>query len=161
MWFTDRRNLLISLVALAGCGFSPAYGPGGAAVLMGAVAPDAPATRDDFALTRRLAERLGPATTPKFRLSYSVTTAAAGQAITPDNVTTRFALNGTAKFRLLAIGSDAELLAGEVKGFSSWSATGTTVATRAAEDDAHLRLMRLLADQIVTRLLAAAASLPQ
>ena len=162
MWFTDRRNLLISLAALAGCGFTPAFGPGGGAdVLLGAVAPDAPATRDDFALTRRLAERLGPPEAPRFRLAYTVATVASGQAITPDNATTRFSLHGTAAFRLIALGSGAELLAGKVEGFTSWSATGTTVATRAAEDDAHLRLIRILADQIVTRLLASAASLPQ
>lgn len=162
MWFTDRRTLLLSLAALAGCGFTPAYGPaGGASVLRGAVAPDAPASRDDFALTRRLAERLGPPEAARFRLAYEVATAASGQAITPDNDTTRFSLKGSARFRLIAIGSGAELLAGEVEGFTSWSASGTVVATRAAEDDAHLRLMRILADQIVTRLLATAASLPQ
>ncbi|MBW6505933.1 MAG: hypothetical protein K0B00_04190 [Rhodobacteraceae bacterium] len=162
MWFSDRRSLLISLAALAGCGFTPAFGPGGGAgVLLGAVVPDAPATRDDFALTRRLAERLGPPEAPRFRLAYTVATAASGQAIKPDNATTRFSLHGTAAFRLIAIGSGAELLAGEVDGFTSWSASGTTVATRAAEDDAHVRLMRILADQIVTRLLADATSLPQ
>ena len=35
------------------------------------------------------------------------------------------------------------------------------VATDAAEEDAHRRLMSMLADQIVTRLLAQAGSLPQ
>lgn len=162
MWFTDRRAFLLSLAALAGCGFAPAYGPaGGAAALRGAVAPDAPVTRDDFALTRRLAERLGPPDAPQFRLAYSIVTEASGQAITPDNETTRFQLKGSAKFRVIEIGSRAELLAGEVESFTSWSASGTVVATSAAEEDAHLRLMRILADQIVTRLLAAAASLPR
>ncbi|MDP2063930.1 MAG: LPS assembly lipoprotein LptE [Phaeovulum sp.] len=162
MWFTDRRSLIVALAALAGCGFTPAFAPdGGAGVLLGAVAPDAPATRDDFALTRRLAERLGPPDAPRYRLAYTIATAASGQAITPDNATTRFSLHGTAAFRLIAIGSGAEVLASAVEGFTSWSASGTSVATRAAEDDAHLRLMRILADQIVTRLLAAAASLPQ
>ena len=43
---------------------------------------------------------------------------------------------------------------GTVDSFTSYSATGSTVAGLAAEEDAYLRLMRLLADQIVSRLLA-------
>ena len=38
---------------------------------------------------------------------------------------------------------------------------GTTVATQSAELDAHRRLMVILADQVVTRLLASASTLPQ
>ena len=161
LWF-DRRIFLISLAALVGCGFTPAYSPDGAAnVLTGAVAPDAPATRDDFAFVRRLAERFGPVQSARFRLTYEISTAAAGQAITPDNVTTRFSLTGSARYRLLDAAGGAELLAGEVDNFTSWSASGSTVATLAAETDAHERLMRLMADQIATRLLAAAGTLPQ
>ena len=43
---------------------------------------------------------------------------------------------------------------GRVESFTSWSATGSTVAGLTAEEDARLRLMRILADQIVARLLA-------
>lgn len=162
MWLSDRRTFLIAAVALAGCGFTPAYGPGGgASVLLGRVAPDAPATRDDFALTRRLSERLGPPQAAAYRLAYDITTNATGQAITPDNTTTRYALTGDVSYRLQDAGTDAVLLTGEVTSFTSWSASGSSVATRAAEEDAHARLMRVLADQIVTRLLAGAGSLPR
>ena len=58
-------------------------------------------------------------------------------------------------------GADAVLLAGKVSSFTSWSASGSVVATSSAEDDAHRRLMRMLADQIVTRLLAQASTLPK
>ena len=43
---------------------------------------------------------------------------------------------------------------GRVESFTSWSATGSTVAGLTAEEDARLRLMRILADDIVARLLA-------
>jgi LPS-assembly lipoprotein len=162
MWLSDRRAFVLGAAALAGCGFTPAYGPaGGAAALQGALAPDAPATRDDFAFVRRLAERFGPAQAPRFGLGYTIATSVAGQAITPDNITTRFSLTGSARFALRDLPSGAELLAGEVEGFTSWSASGSSVAALAAEEDAHQRLMRLLADAVATRLLAAAASLPQ
>lgn len=149
-------------LALAGCGFTPAYGPdGGAAGLLGRVAADAPQTRDDFALVRRLSERLGPDQAARYRLAYKVTTEATGQAITTEGATTRYLLTGEAQFSLHDAGSDAVLLTGDVTSFTSWSATGSTVSTLSAEEDAHTRLMRMLADQIVTRLLANAGSLPQ
>ena len=44
---------------------------------------------------------------------------------------------------------------GTVENFTGYSATGTTVATLAAEHDAQTRLMTMLADQIVTQLYAA------
>ncbi len=162
MWFTDRRNLLVSLAALAGCGFTPAYGPaGGATALRGTIAPDAPTTRDEFALTRRLAERLGPTEVARYRLAYTITATSSEQAVTTDSITTRYLLQGEASFQLFDIGSGAELLSGTVESFTSWKASGTVVASSTAEDDAHLRLARILADEIVTRLLAGAASLPQ
>ncbi|MBZ4020960.1 hypothetical protein CKO11_00605 [Rhodobacter sp. TJ_12] len=164
MWSSDRRTFLMlaGATALAGCGFTPAYGPtGGGAKLLGGVAPDAPQTRDDFALVRRLAERLNPATTPRYRLAYQVDTDVLGQAITPDGATTRYSLTGKVDYTLHDAGSDAVLLTGRVSSFTSWSASGTVVATSAAEEDAHRRLMRMLADQIVTRLLAQAGTLPQ
>ncbi|HCQ58330.1 MAG TPA: hypothetical protein DIU10_10575, partial [Sulfitobacter sp.] len=48
---------------------------------------------------------------------------------------------------------------GKVESFTGYSATGTTVATRAAELDAQERLMVILADLVVSRLYA--ADLPQ
>ncbi len=112
MWFTDRRSFLVSLAALAGCGFTPAYGPdGGASALRGTIAPDAPATRDDFALTRRLAERLGPTEVARYRLAYTITTTSSAQAVTTDSITTRYLLQGEASYQLIDIGSGAELLA--------------------------------------------------
>ena len=43
---------------------------------------------------------------------------------------------------------------GEVSSFSSYSTEGTVIATNAAHADARGRLAVMLADQVVTRLLA-------
>jgi LPS-assembly lipoprotein len=149
-------------LALTGCGFTPAYGPqGGAAVLLNAVTPDAPNSQDAFALVTHLQERLGPANPERYRLSYTIKTSATGQGIATDDTTTRYQLSGTADYTLRDATSDAVLLTGRVNSFTSWSATGTIVASQTAKQDAHTRLMTILADQIVTRLLAQASSLPQ
>ncbi|KEO60135.1 LPS assembly lipoprotein LptE [Thioclava indica] len=164
MWSSNRRTFLLTggALALTGCGFTPAYGPqGGAAALLNGVAPDAPDSPDAFALVTQLQERLGPANPKRYRLSYAIQTTVTGQGIATDDTTTRYQLSGTVDYTLRDATSDAVLLTGRVNSFTSWSATGTIVASQSAERDAHTRLMTILADQIVTRLLAQASSLPQ
>lgn len=153
MWL---RNLIaVGVLALAGCALTPAYGPGGTGTaLHGRVQLRAPADVDSFALNRRLEERLGPEQAAAYALNYRLTTASVAQGITPDEVTTRYSLNGTADFALTEIASGQVVTKGRVSSFTSYSAIGTTIATLAAERDAHERLMVMLADQIVTRLLA-------
>jgi LPS-assembly lipoprotein len=43
---------------------------------------------------------------------------------------------------------------GHIDAFTSYSATGSTVAGQTAQIDANLRLMRLLGDELVMRLIA-------
>lgn len=157
MWSSDvltRRGALAGLAALAGCGFTPAYGPGGAGDrLHGAVHLPDPTDIDSYALNAHLSTRLGPEQTPRYDLTYALRVAVVEQGITPEQVTTRYALNGTLDFRLTDRASGATLSQGAVSAFTSYSATGTTIATTAAESDARTRLMRMLGDQLVTRLL--------
>ena len=155
-----RRAALLGLLALAGCGLTPVYGPqGGGGRLFGRLRPRDPETPIDFVFNRRIAERLGPDDAAEYGLDYRIDVGVAAQAITPDEVTTRYTLNGTADFVLT--GPDgAEITRGRVSNFTSYSTTGTTVSTLAAEGDARQRLATMLADQVVTRLLAAAARMP-
>ena len=153
MW-SRRAALAVALLA-AGCGFAPVYGPGGAGTrLHGQVRVADPQTADDYAFLRRLTERLGPAETGRYDLAYTLRVAVLPQAITPDEVTTRFSLNGTATYRLTVSATGATVAQGEVSNFTSHSTVGTVIATNAAEQDARNRLAVMLADQVVTRLLA-------
>lgn len=153
MW-SRRAALAVALLA-AGCGFTPVYGPGGAGTrLDGQVRVADPQTADDYAFLRRLTERLGPAETGRYDLAYTLRVAVLPQAITPDEVTTRFSLNGTATYRLTDSATGATVAQGEVSNFTSHSTVGTVIATNAAEQDARNRLAVMLADQVVTRLLA-------
>lgn len=72
---------------------------------------------------------------------------------------TRYTLTGAAEWRLLEADTGVERLSGRAESFTSYSTTGSTVAMQTAEDDASTRLMRILADQIVTRLIAEAGRL--
>ena len=153
MW-SRRAALAVALLA-AGCGFTPVNGPGGAgARLHGQVRVADLQTADDYAFLRRMTERLGPAETGRYDLAYTLRVAVLPQAITPDEVTTRFSLNGTATYRLTDSATGATVAQGEVSNFTSHSTVGTVIATNAAEQDARNRLAVMLADQVVTRLLA-------
>ena len=75
----DRRTFLtgacaaLMAPALTGCGFTPAYAPGGAASrLQNAVTVMEPDGRAGYLMTRELEDRLGRASIPRYDLIYSL-----------------------------------------------------------------------------------------
>ena len=142
-------------LALAACGFSPAYAPGGpAARMLGTVRAADPDTKNAFDFVERIEERLGRPEDVRFDLNYRIETKRIGVGITADNRTTRYNLQGVATYTLVEQASGQTIASGRVQSFTGYAATGSTVAGLAAEEDAAYRLMRILADQIVARLTA-------
>ena len=157
MSLSDRRLFLLSAVALAGCGFTPVYGPDGSStVLTRQVAFDPPDDSSGFALVRHLERRLGIAPTPAYRLSADISLGEEELGVTSDQTITRYNVLGRVDFVLRRADTDAPVTSGTVESFSSYSATGTPFATQTAQTDANERLMVILGDQIVARLLATA-----
>lgn len=155
MWWS-RRSTLLSLLAVAGCGFAPVYAPGStASTLRDAVQITAPETVEGYAMLQALRDRLGNAATPAYALTVTLDITEVAAATTTAGSTTRYTLPGKASYALTTI-EGSPLVSGTVDGFTSYSATGTTVATSTAQADARARLAQLLADQIVTRLSVAA-----
>lgn len=151
-----RRAALFGLAAaLSGCGFAPALAPGRpAAGLLGRVRADDPTDRRGHAFAARIEERLGRPGPGAWRLAYTIETAPVGVGITPAGATTRVQLTGAVRFALRAAGAEAPLLEGREESFAAYSTTDTAVATLVAEEAAETRLMRLLADRVVARLIA-------
>jgi LPS-assembly lipoprotein len=150
----------VALPVLAACGFSPAYAPGGPAlVLRNAVRPDRATSDIGFAFATRIEERLGPAREPAFLLGFDFDLDVEGLARTPDNSILRYNLAGRVRYALRRASDGAVLTSGVAESFVSYSAIGTTVATRASQTDAYDRLAVILADEVVTRLIAAAPAL--
>lgn len=146
---------LIALPLLAACGFSPVYGPQGAGTaLQDRVLVEAPDTRDDQLLLQQIERRLGRAATPTFDLRVDLLVTQEGLAIDADGDIDRYNLLGTATYILTNAADGAVVGTGTVTNFTGYSATGTTVATLAAERDARRRLMTVLGDMIVDRLIA-------
>ena len=160
----NRRKLLTASLplALAACGFAPAYGPNGPARgLQGRISAADPSSKDGFDLVERLEERLGRPQAALYDLTYTIRTKPVGVGITPDNDITRYNLTGEVDWTVTERSSGARVAGGTVSSFTSYSATGSTVAGLAAQEDAAYRLMRVLADQIVARILASSASFAQ
>ncbi len=158
--FNRRLFLTTAAVSLAGCGFTPVYGPqGSASRLQNSVMVDTPKDRPAYLLTTELEDRLGRAGNARYGLSYAIDLEESPIAISANNVTTRYNLLGEITYALRDLGTGEVLTSGKVENFTSYSASGTTVATQAAERDAQTRLMTILADQITTRLIAASENL--
>ncbi|CUH40701.1 hypothetical protein JSE7799_03436 [Jannaschia seosinensis] len=145
---------------LAACGFTPVYGPGGeAAALRSAIVVTEPDTRIEFAFTRRFEERLGQPGNPRYALIYTLLIEETGLAIDDSNNIERFNIEGVLDWALIPEGADAPVLTGQEVSFTAYSATGSTISTLESERDAERRLAAILADAVVTRLLAEAAML--
>jgi LPS-assembly lipoprotein len=168
MWLSRRTFGLLALAAvtLAGCGYTPAYGPSGTArQLRVQVRMDAPNNRNEFDLVKQLELRLGKAKAPKYRLAYKIATTRDGVGVTPSQEIVRYNVFGKVRYTLTDIASGKVLTSGSTDTFTGYSVgsvntaatppdTSATISTLAAERDAFARLMVALADQIVTRLIA-------
>jgi len=149
--------VLLTCLALAGCGYTPVYGPGGSAeALRGTIAIDDPIDAEGFALVRQLERRLGLPAGPTYRLSASIALDEDELGILPDQTITRYNIVGEVAYTLSDLATGEAVTFGAASSFTSYSATGTTVATLSAQRDARERLMVILADQTSAELLAGA-----
>ena len=136
-------------LALAACGFEPVLGAPDA---LGPVRLAEPATRLDFVYRAAIEDRLGAAAPGAPALTWTIATQAGDVAVTEAEETRRVQIVGTADWTLTDPDGGRTVASGRESGFTSWSATGTTVSVRAAQRDAEDRLMRILADRTIARL---------
>lgn len=151
----NRRIFLLSAVALAGCGFSPAYKAGGSASsLRGQVAVAAGSDRESYALSKDLTQIFDHSSAPRYQLDFDITTDEDALGITQDQEITRYHVTGSVDFSLTDMTTGQIAASGSVSSFTAYSATGTTVATLSASNDAYTRLMSILAGKISTQIQA-------
>ncbi len=163
MLLSDRRTFLLGgLGLLAGCGFSPVYGPqGSGSVLQDNILLDEPKSSSAYLFVREFETRMGRGTNGKYGLSYSISIEDSAIAIDQSDVTTRRNLVGTVTYALRDLNGGAVLKTGRETNFTGYSTSGTTVATQAARRAAFERLNVILADQVITQLIAVAPNLPK
>ena len=145
---------MLATVALAGCGFAPIYGTGGAGrALQNRVLVESPETAETYVLVRYLEQRFGQPDPAAYGLSYSLTSSQQGLAVTAAQVIERYNVLGELTFALRDLSDNSIVTSGKVSGMTGYSATGTTIATRAARRDAEERLAFLLADRTIDQII--------
>ena len=152
-----RRTALLGFLALAGCGFAPVYGNGGGP--RGLFTYQTPDTVAGYRLRAQLEQRLGMPANPRYALAVTLSESSQPAAINATGDTTRYNVIGRANWALKDAVSGEEVDAGTVETFTSYAATGSTVATQAASEDATARLSVALADMITGRVLMLAPGL--
>ncbi|SFJ80020.1 hypothetical protein [Jannaschia pohangensis] len=167
MWWSDPTRRLILTAGLAAtllsaCNFTPVYGPGGGGgALRGAILVTEPDTDIDFAFVRRVEERLGLPSAPRFDLTYTLATTENALAIDGSNNIERFNIEGRLAWQVIPMGDTTPVLSGSEASFTAYAATGSTISTLESRRDAERRLAIILADKVVARLLGDAATLAQ
>lgn len=149
MW--SRRIILGSALAFAGCGFTPVLGTDGAMrALQNATEIEAPDSIVGFRIKDALVRRLGVATEPAFALAVTYSQSVDAAAVSTGGDTTRLSIIGEFNWKLRRGG---EVIAqGDVSSFTGYDATGSTVATQTAAEDARERLAVALADLILAEI---------
>ncbi len=146
-----RRVLLLGLLALGGCGFTPIYGTD--STYRDSITFTADASVAGFLLQERLEDRLGRSAAPRYRMTVAISNSERAASINQDGETDRLNVVGAANWALTDISSGQVIEAGNVQAFTGYSASGSTVATQSARDDAVARLSVILADMIISRIL--------
>jgi LPS-assembly lipoprotein len=156
MWLYSRRAFLSTagLGLLSACGFSPVYQQGSAASgLARQMAVGVVEGRYGFELRERLIERYGSADADaRFALTFDLTIDETELVVNEEAEITRYALSGTVAYEVRNRATGELLHKDLVRTVTAYSATSATFPTTIAERDANVRLVRALADLMVTRL---------
>ena len=116
----------------------------------------APADAHGYAFANPDVARLGPPRRPRYRLAYTIATEDVPIGTTPSQETTRYNVIGRIDWALTEIAGGTTLISDGFESFASYADTGTPVSGLAAAEDAHRRLMVLMADHVVDKLTATA-----
>lgn len=163
---SDRRRVLLRLgggLALAGMAgltggcFRPMLAEGSPADgLYGRVALPEVGDRFSYYLNRSLADRLGEAGRPDYRLEVATRIERDRLAITQDDAVTRISLRAVADWALYRAGVAEPVLAERTLSQSGYNSTASLFATREVKLDVERRLARDLGERIARRVLAQA-----
>ena len=147
--------LILPLLALTACGFTPVFGTNGNAnVLLNSVLVQEPKNREGYSLTKQIEKRLGRATDPRFNLEVTITTSEAALNVDSTGNINRYNVLGLVEYTLRDTQTGQIAASGRVDSFTGYSASGTTVSAQAAKEDAQERLMIILADLLISNLIA-------
>jgi LPS-assembly lipoprotein len=160
MWWC-RRALLISVLALGGCGFHPLYAHRGEAAFdaeLASIKVNTIQDRQGQLLAIALRDGLNPRgarVTTRYTLDVKLTSSRLDIGIRPDGTASRSELTMTAQYVLKDVAKSAEsaiVLEGNTHSVSSFDVLTDNYATVVAQHTAEERTVRDIGDDILTRL---------
>ena len=141
---------LTVIVGLAGCGFTPVYGAGSSVGrALSDIKLEAPNTREEYLFVRNMEQRLTRNPTAQTTLKYNISVAANGLDLMGAN---RSQLLGNVSYQLISQGDGQVIASGSVESFTSFSPLDNFPLV--AISDARERLVNILADRVVSDLMA-------
>ena len=148
-------TLLIG-VFLVDCSFQPAWVAKNqkAKILWTQIDFKEAKTRNEFHLNRHLVSRLGKANDAELFLKYELFLETKRSALSFDGKAFRIRIHGEVKFSLIQNEKNIILLTSSVSDSAAYSDSILAVTDEASERDAYARLMVLLGDRIVDKLLS-------
>ena len=155
MWLSNRRTFLaFSGACLAGCALQPANQMQSVDQILSSITLETPRDRRSFYFRNALEDRLGSSYhSPRYGLSYRLSTTATRSAIVPDGRSLRRQIEGTVTFILRDLSNNAVVYSQNRRAFVGYSTNGSSATTQAAARDAERRLMQQLADEVIRDLM--------
>lgn len=121
-----RSSLIcLTLIVLAGCGFSPMYGKKNMAALEDGILIEAPKNAMGQQLQQDLEDQLNPngiiPAKPKYKLSVDVTYASGAIGVARDGTASRFNINMTSAYTLVRLSDNVKIQSGTLHHVSSYN----------------------------------------
>jgi len=136
------------MVGLAACGFTPVYGTGSeTGRILSDIHVTAPNNREEYLLVRNLEEQLGRNSSAEHVLRYNISLSQEGLGLTGAN---RAHVLGSVSYQLVSQGNGQVIASGLVDSFTAFYVKDQLSV--AAQSDAIERLMKILADKLITDL---------
>ena len=147
-----------ALLLVGACGFETVYAP---SMSTNSVRNNfdlsAPTDRGTYQFYHKLKGQISDNPQAQYALSYTISQSATNAATDADGKSHRGVLKGSLAYRITRKINGETVKTGNVKGFTSYSALASSVASDAAGRDATKRLMKILSDNLVDELMMVAA----
>ena len=147
-----------ALLLLGACGFEPVYAQSTSTnSVRNNFDLSAPTDRRTYQFYHNLKGQISDNPQVQYALSYTISQSATNAATDADGKSHRGVLKGSLAYRITGKINGETVKTGNVKGFTSYSALASSVASDAAGRDATIRLMKILSDNLVDELMMVAA----
>ena len=147
-----------ALLLLGACRFEPVYAPSASTnSVRNNFDLSAPTDRGTYEFYHNLKGQISDNPQAQYALSYTIFQSATNAATDADGKSHRGELKGSLANRITRKINGQTVKTGNVKGFTSYSALASSVASDAAGRDFTKRLMKILSDNLVDELMMVAA----